>query len=201
MEQLGPHVGGRETIHAVAMTLFAEKGFAATTTREICEKARVTKPVLYYHFGNKEQLYKGIVFDAFHEYLKELDRAASGDGSCEEKFARVTVAIFRFCMHHPEPTRMVFRMALAPEKESPAIDYVEMAEADERLMSRIAQEGLSAGEIACEPVDLANALIGVIRFYLMSFLVTGQPALTADLASRVVRLMLQGAGGPTSTNR
>ncbi len=200
MEQLGPHVGGRETIRAVAMTLFSEKGFAATTTREICEKAKVTKPVLYYHFGNKEQLYKGVLFDAFHEYLKELDRAASGHGSCHEKFSRVISTIFHYCRHHPEPTRLVFRMALAPEKESPIVDYVEMAEADERLMARIAQEGVKAGEICCEPGELANALIGVVRFYLMSFLVTGQPALTADLASRVVRLILQGAGQP-STNR
>ncbi|MFB3904997.1 MAG: TetR/AcrR family transcriptional regulator [Acidobacteriota bacterium] len=194
MEHLEQHLGGRETIRAVAMTLFAEKGFAATTTREICEKARVTKPVLYYHFGNKERLYTGIVFDAFREYVKELDQAASGDGSCEEKFAKVISAIFHFCQCHPDPTRMVFRMALAPEKESPAVDYLHMAEADERLLARIAQAGVDTGEIGCDAAELACALIGAARFYLMSFLVTGQPPLTADLASRVVRLLLHGAG-------
>jgi len=198
MEQIGHHAGGRETIRAVAMTLFAEKGFAATTTREICEKAGVTKPALYYHFGNKEQLYTGIVFAAFREYVKELDRAASCGGSSQEKFVNVINAIFQFCQRQPETTRMVFRMALAPEKESPAIDYLEMAEADERLLARIAQDGLEAGEVNCNAVDLAYALIGSTRFYLMSFLVTGQPALTADLASRVVRLILRGAGGSAS---
>jgi len=200
MEHLGQHLGGRQTIRTAAMTLFAEKGFAATTTREICEKAGVTKPALYYHFGNKEQLYTGIVFDAFQEYAKELHRAASCGGSLQEKFANVITAIFQFCGREPETTRMVFRMALAPEKESPAIDYVAMAEADERLLADIAKEAVGAGEISCEPVELAYALIGAARFYLMSFLVTGQPALTADLASRVVRLILQGAGGST-TNR
>jgi len=200
MEQPGQQLGGRKNIRAAAMTLFAEKGFAATTTREICEKARVTKPALYYHFGNKEQLYTGIVFDAFQEYLKELDQAASRSGSYQEKFVEVITAIFQFCERQPETTRMVFRMALAPEKESPAIDYVQMAEADERLLARIAKEALDAGEICCEAVDLANALIGAARFYLMSFLVTGRPALTADLASRVVCLILRGAGG-SAANR
>ncbi|RPJ57396.1 MAG: TetR/AcrR family transcriptional regulator [Acidobacteria bacterium] len=200
MEQPGQHLGGRENIRAAAMTLFAEKGFAATTTREICEKARVTKPALYYHFGNKEQLYTGIVFDAFQEYLKELDQAASRSGSYKEKFIKVITAIFQFCERQPETTRMVFRMALAPEKESPAIDYVQMAEADERLLARIANEALDAGEISCEAVDLAYALIGATRFYLMSFLVTGRPELTADLASRVVCLILRGAGG-SAANR
>jgi AcrR family transcriptional regulator len=195
MEHLGQHIGGRESIRAVAMTLFAEKGFAATTTREICERARVTKPALYYHFANKEQLYSGIVLDAFQEYLRELDRATSRGGSSQEKFVNVITAIFQFCARQPEATRMVFRMAFAPEKESPVIDYVQMAEADERLLARIAQEGVDAGEINCDAVDLAYALVGSTRFYLMSFLVTGQPALTADLASRVVHLILKGAGG------
>ncbi len=200
MEQAGQHIGGRETIRAVAATLFAEKGFAATSTREICEKAGVAKPTLYYHFGNKEQLYTGIVFDAFQEYLKELDRAASCGGSLQSKFTNVITAIFLFCQRQPETTRMVFRMALAPEKESPAIDYLQIAEADEGLLARIAQEGVNAGQIRCDPVELAFALIGATRFYLMSFLVTGQPALTPDLAFRVVRLILEGAGGST-TNR
>ena len=201
MEHLGHHVGGRDTLRAVAMTLFAEKGFAATTTREICEKAGVTKPALYYHFGNKEQLYTSIVFDAFQQYLAELHRAACCGGTFQEKFANVITAIFLFCRREPETTRMVFRMALAPEKESPAIDYVAIAEADEQLLAGIAKYAVDAGEISCEPIELAFALIGVTRFYLMSFLVTGQPALTADLASRVVRLILSGAGGTTSTNR
>jgi len=201
MGQGGQHIGGRESIRAVAMTLFAEKGFAATSTREICEKARVTKPALYYHFGNKERLYTGIVFDAFHEYLKELDRAASGDGASQHKFEDVITAIFRFCQCHPEPTRMVFRMALAPEKESPVIDYLEMAEADERLLARMAKDALEAGEISCEPIELAYALIGATRFYMMSFLVTGQPDLTPTLASRLVRLIFHGAGGPLPTDR
>ena len=37
-----------------AIKLFSEKGYSATTIREIIAEAGVTRPVLYYYFKNKE---------------------------------------------------------------------------------------------------------------------------------------------------
>ena len=34
--------------------LFMERGFQATSTREIAEKAEITQPNLYYHFKTKK---------------------------------------------------------------------------------------------------------------------------------------------------
>ena len=39
-----------------AVSLFAHKGYPATSTREIVEAAGVTKPMLYYYFQSKEGL-------------------------------------------------------------------------------------------------------------------------------------------------
>ena len=50
--------GGREAILKAAMRLFAKKGYAGASTREICETAGITKPVLYYHFRSKQHLYR-----------------------------------------------------------------------------------------------------------------------------------------------
>ncbi len=40
----------------VAARLFADRGFEATSVREIVEAAGVAKPTLYYHFQSKEGL-------------------------------------------------------------------------------------------------------------------------------------------------
>ena len=45
--------GGRERLLAAAAKLFAAKGYAATTVRDILRAAKVTAPVLYHHFGSK----------------------------------------------------------------------------------------------------------------------------------------------------
>ncbi len=51
----------REQLVGVACSLFAEKGFEATSIEEIAERASVSKPVVYQHFGGKEGLYAVVV--------------------------------------------------------------------------------------------------------------------------------------------
>ena len=51
----------REKLHSAAARVFARKGYATATVREIVEMAGVTKPALYYYFGSKEGVYKAIL--------------------------------------------------------------------------------------------------------------------------------------------
>lgn len=51
----------RAQLLEVGRTLFATKGFEATSVEEIAAKAGVSKPVVYEHFGGKEGLYAVVV--------------------------------------------------------------------------------------------------------------------------------------------
>ncbi len=51
----------REQLVGVARSLFAERGFEATSIEEIAERAGVSKPVVYQHFGGKEGVYAVVV--------------------------------------------------------------------------------------------------------------------------------------------
>jgi AcrR family transcriptional regulator len=51
----------RERIISVAAGLFAEKGFAGTSIRDISDALGVTKAALYYHFASKEEMLAAIV--------------------------------------------------------------------------------------------------------------------------------------------
>jgi AcrR family transcriptional regulator len=53
-----------------AVRLFARKGFAATSVREIVQEADVTNPMLYYYFDSKEGLFSFLI-DLMH---RELER-------------------------------------------------------------------------------------------------------------------------------
>src|SRR6266436_2969604 len=53
--------GRRRGIVEAAVPLFARKGFAGTTTREIAEAARVSEGLLFKYFANKTALYDAIV--------------------------------------------------------------------------------------------------------------------------------------------
>ena len=55
----------RAKIKKAAFALMADRGIDQVSMREIAEKVKVTKPVLYYYFKNKEDLCRSIV--AEHE--------------------------------------------------------------------------------------------------------------------------------------
>src|SRR5438128_142733 len=50
----------REQLIAVATKQFAKYGYDATTTAAIAEAAGVTEPILYRHFGSKQELFTAI---------------------------------------------------------------------------------------------------------------------------------------------
>ncbi|MDT5179648.1 MAG: hypothetical protein QOJ95_3846, partial [Mycobacterium sp.] len=47
----------RQQLIEIAKSLFAERGYDATSIEEIAQRANVSKPVVYEHFGGKEGLY------------------------------------------------------------------------------------------------------------------------------------------------
>jgi len=61
----------RERILDVALDLFTDQGFDATSMREIAERLDISKPAIYYHFASKEE-----ILMALHMRLHEFGKAA-----------------------------------------------------------------------------------------------------------------------------
>ncbi|MDR6224933.1 TetR/AcrR family transcriptional regulator [Desmospora profundinema] len=55
-----------------ALELFAEKGYAGTTTQAIAQKARVSEKTLFKHFESKEKLFRQTVYPAMIQVLAPL---------------------------------------------------------------------------------------------------------------------------------
>lgn len=59
----------RDTILSAALSLFAEKGFAQTSTDDIVKEASVSKGLIFYHFKSKE----GLLHMIFMQALSHLE--------------------------------------------------------------------------------------------------------------------------------
>ena len=186
------HDSAKESIRTAAAELFAEKGFAATSTREICQRAGITKPVLYYHFGSKEQLFRELILDACNESRKQLLLAAQRGKTAKEKLIEVIAADFALTRRDPSLSRLFFRMMFATEERSPGFDYVEMGMEWIRIFEGIVREGIRRGEMRGSAREIAEALLGVHTLYTMGFLLSGEPPLGRPLAQRMVRFLLKG---------
>ncbi|WP_240645906.1 TetR/AcrR family transcriptional regulator [Georgenia sp. SYP-B2076] len=70
----------REQLITVGRTLFAEKGFEGTSVEEIAARAKVSKPVVYEHFGGKEGVYAVVVDREVQRLLGMLTEQLSAGG-------------------------------------------------------------------------------------------------------------------------
>jgi AcrR family transcriptional regulator len=67
----------RTRIQEVALELFTEQGYEATSLREIAERLGVTKAALYYHFKTKEDIVGSLVQDRIDALVELVDWAAA----------------------------------------------------------------------------------------------------------------------------
>lgn len=65
-----------------ALDLFAERGYAHTSTQDIVEHTHVTRGALYYHFRNKKGIFQAVFEQVMDMRLQKIQRrieAAEGD--------------------------------------------------------------------------------------------------------------------------
>lgn len=93
IETVNSHAATRERLLLAAIRVFAEKGYAEASTREICRLAGVNLAAIHYHFNDKASLYRAVfrLPDQLVQLPPELaDDALPGD--------RVLAAFFRHLM-------------------------------------------------------------------------------------------------------
>jgi AcrR family transcriptional regulator len=92
----------REIVDASAK-VFAERGYHATSTTELCEANDVGKGALYYYIGSKEELLAAIHDRVMDEVMLGADRVAVADAPPRQRLALLGAelldVIFRFPDH------------------------------------------------------------------------------------------------------
>lgn len=71
----------REQLQAVALKLFAERGYDSTSLREIAERLGITKAAVYYHFRSKDEILASLIED-FLAQLEDLVRWGKTQPQC-----------------------------------------------------------------------------------------------------------------------
>src|SRR5687767_13850130 len=94
----------RDEIVAVATQLFAEKGFAATSTRDIADACGLLAGSLYSHFKSKAQILELAMTPFFEHLMDTMRSAAEPDADDPTGIARAEAMIRRVvasCAAHP----------------------------------------------------------------------------------------------------
>jgi AcrR family transcriptional regulator len=85
----------------VGRGVFAKRGYEAASMEEIAERARVSKPIVYEHFGGKEGLY-AVIVDREMDYVVRRIVEAIGSGSPRERVERASLVFLSYVKDHPD---------------------------------------------------------------------------------------------------
>src|SRR5699024_1169035 len=104
----------REQLLRIGRSLFSERGFEAAAIEEIAQRANVSKPVVYEHFGGKEGLYAVVVDREMAMLHKAITSSLSthrnlAPHSSRLRLERVTLALLTYVEQHPEGFRILVR--------------------------------------------------------------------------------------------
>lgn len=98
----------REQLIAVARQLFAERGFDGASIEEISARAKVSKPVVYEHFGGKEGLYAVVVDREVTTLLDRITNALTA-GHPRELLEQAALALLDYIEQETNGFRVLVR--------------------------------------------------------------------------------------------
>lgn len=101
------HGRGRELLLAAAAELFGERGYAGTSTRDIAERAGVTEPMVFRHFGSKANLFQEAAVTPFvgfmQRYVADYRAREHGRLTAEQEGRRFFEGLFTALRAQREP--------------------------------------------------------------------------------------------------
>ena len=183
----------REQLVAVGRSLFAEKGFGATSVEEIAARAKVSKPVVYEHFGGKEGLYAVVVDRAMRQLLDQIVGSLSGADTPRELVEHGTMALLTYIEANPSAFRVLLRDSPSWHGTGSAASILTaLAESIEAVFVPVfARNNLDTSAAAI----YAQMVMGMVGFTGEWWIETGSSRPREELAAHMVNFMWRGLVG------
>jgi len=153
----------RERLLRAAVDIFDRKGYAASSVREIVERAGLTKPVLYYHFGSKEGILVTILEEGARQFQAAVERAAAGGGTARQRLEALCEQAYGLFKENVPVARVAHAVYYGPREGMPVFDFTVFERALADATRQIIQDGVASGELRPGPVaHMVTAVTAVI---------------------------------------
>lgn len=164
----------RDRIFQSALRHFSNKGYAATSLREISDDAATTKPMIYYYFGSKEGLYGSIVREILEEMADSIRTYLPGE-------ATPTQQIVAYCERYLDHFLAQEEIIALVLREVFGLGGVPMAQFSQALgeqvrapLDAILKRGMDTGDLCVDSVPMcATAITGILNMFILAHVFGG----------------------------
>lgn len=187
--------GTREVILEAAERLFAERGFAATSVRDIVGAAGTSAPSLYHFFGSKENLLVELINDRHTAYCDELEADLALAKTAFEVCQRFVKFVLTNMTKRPTTAKFLLGIMFGPRQNIPQDVVGEtLARSQEIIQVRLREvtDGQSESRIVFARMMLLGMVTPAILLFLTSGVQSFSPKLPGCVAHRVVDVLTDG---------
>jgi AcrR family transcriptional regulator len=175
---------------------FAERGYAGTSVAYVAQAPGVSKPALYYYYGNKAGLFQALVDYALDERYRLMQQAALKSRSLRGQLVEILTALFEFQVDNRELMRLAFSTAFASPGEMPeTAEFLPKRQRNFEFVHTLIQREQAAGGLSdrFDSKELAFGIHGLLNVYAMTHAILPGHTLDRKTAERAVDLFLRGA--------
>ena len=153
-----------QTILETASRLFAEKGYANVSIRDVCREAKTTAPMIYYYFKDKRGLFQAAVDSrvSMRDFIRLIKKSTSGKDAVSNLEWYVRVYLSSFPTQAFQPGLYIVETGeldkASAEKISEQLDEVRQV-----AVSIIQQGESQKAFVPFNPEDAADCLIGMLN--------------------------------------
>lgn len=174
--------GTRTLILAAAEQLFADRGYAGTSVRDIVRASNTSPPSLYHFFGSKENLLVELVTDRYHRYCDALEReladASTGFEVCHS-FIEFVLTNMRL---QPQTAKFLFSIMFGPQQDVPKEPLRELLVRWELIVADRLRA--VAPDVAEDRLTFTRAMLnGLITPPVLLFLTSGTQSFPTELST------------------
>ena len=192
----------RERLLSKAIELFNRKGYAATTVREIIEAAGVTKPVLYYYFGNKEGIFLELMREGFKRLDQLMESARFAKRSTSEKVTDLCERAFTLFQENIPLVRLMHSIYYGPPQGAPFFDFDAFHKQFHEVFMQLVEQGVAAGEFRQGNVqDITWAIMGALNVVMDVELSHPELSIGRDGLIRILTLIFDGVAAKPRRGR
>jgi AcrR family transcriptional regulator len=172
--------GTRDAILDAAEKLFAERGFAGTSVRDIVRDSDSSPPSLYHFFGSKENLLVALVADRYESYCDALEAHLSSATTALEVCERLIDFVLTNMNQQPNTAKFLFSIMFGPQQDVPKEPLKELLVRWELIVHERLRD--VAPDVPEERIVFARTMLnGLITPPVLLFLTSGTTTFPRDL--------------------
>ena len=186
---------GRECLLGQAQRLFFAHGYHGVSVRDIVQACGLSNAALYYHFGNKENLYAEVIRGFMASVVRPVQEAEAGQGSSRERLTKMVLAFARYLSESHSELHILVRDLKECQGEEIQQLIPDVLSQILAPFAAILEDGIVAGEIRDVDVQRTSfLLLGMLNSLAARRMIGPVPETLVDDVDLAISTLYEGIG-------